>query len=187
MRALKGELCQAEKRRLGGPMDESAKEESPLNLLPLPLVTVFLDFDGVLHPLGAPTERLFERADVLELTLKELPNVEVVVSSTWAAYHSLAHIREFLEVWPTLYERVVGVTAQCRQLPSHYPEVPSRETQCRDWLIANKRSLLHWCAIDDERLNFLTHERVIYTNSKKGFTACDAHRLRELIHTLRLG
>ncbi len=168
-------------------MDGSEKEESALSVLPPPLVTVFLDFDGVLHPLGATTDRLFERADVLELALKELPNVEVVVSSSWAAYHSLTQIREFLEVWPTLHERVVGITTQSRQFPSHYPEVPGRETECMSWLMANKRSVMHWCAIDDERLNFLTHERVIYTNPKKGFSACDAHRLRELIQALRFG
>ena len=82
--------------------EERNKQPSPN------VVTIFLDFDGVLHPVGATSDRLLDKAGRLADALQEMPNTEVVISSSWAAYHSLQEIRDLLEGWPALHSRIVG-------------------------------------------------------------------------------
>jgi len=46
-------------------------------------VTLFIDFDGVLHPEYGPSSRFFESLPLLALVLQDRPWVELVVSSNW--------------------------------------------------------------------------------------------------------
>ena len=145
------------------------------------VVTIFLDFDGVLHPVGATSDRLFEKGGMLAEVLQEMPNTEVVISSSWVAYHSLQEIRDLLEQWPALHSRIVGVTEQQIRGRIERSDFPERETQCLDWLISNKRSLYRWVAIDDDALNFATRERLVQTRGIVGLMPVDLVELRRLV------
>ena len=81
------------------------------------------------------------QAGMLAEVLQEMANIEVVISSSWAAYHSLTEIRDLLEGWPALHSRIVGITEQRIRGRIERSDFPERETQCLDWLISNKRSL----------------------------------------------
>lgn len=152
------------------------------NKQPTPkVVTIFLDFDGVLHPVGATSDRLFEKAGELAEMLQELRHTEVVISSSWAAYHSLQQIRDLLEGWPALHIRIVGITEQRIRGQIERSDFPERETQCLDWLISNNRSLYRWVAIDDNALNFATRERLVKTCGFVGLTQVDLEKLRRLV------
>ena len=149
------------------------------------MITVFLDFDGVLHPQAATTDRLFEKAELLQACLQQRENTEVVISSSWAAYHPLQHMRDFFEDLPGLQRLIVGCTQQ-----RGHPRVdfgvdrglmPLRESQCRNWLIANQREPYRWLAIEDDRLNFKAHDHVVFTEPAVGFTPRDAQLLLKLM------
>lgn len=145
------------------------------------VVTIFLDFDGVLHSVGAASNRLFEKAEMLADVLQKMPPTEVVISSSWAAYHSLQEIRELLQAWPQLHSRIVGVTEQRFRERIERSDFPERETQCLDWLISHKRSLYRWVAIDDDALNFTTRGRLVHTRGGLGLTLEDVESLRRIV------
>lgn len=90
--------------------------------------TVFLDFDGVLHPSdvylvrGTPVLRrdglnLFEWAPLLEQTLLPfLPRLNIVLSTTWVGHFGREQAASHLPV--AIRERVVGATypKNCAQI-----------------------------------------------------------------------
>lgn len=145
------------------------------------LTTIFLDFDGVLHPVGAQADRLFEKAGLLAEVLKEQSNTEVVISSSWAAYRSLQQIKDLLKTWPALTSLIAGKTQQRLGEWGSQSDFPERETQCLDWLISNERSLYRWIAIDDDIQNFATRERLLHTKSTVGLTPTDLAALQRML------
>lgn len=152
-----------------------------------PLITVFLDFDGVLHPQGGTTDRLFEKADLLQLCLQQVDHIEVVISSSWAEHYSLEKMRDFFEEQPDLHRLIVGCTLQKGNPKVDFGAMPLRESQCRNWLIANQREPHQWLAIEDDLLNFKAREHVVFTDPRQGFRARDASRLFELARLMRGG
>lgn len=150
-----------------------------------PLITIFLDFDGVLHPQGGTTDRLFEKAGLLEICLQQVDNIEVVISSSWAEHYPLEKMRDFFEEQPDLHRLIVGCTLQKGNPNVDFGAMPLRESQCRNWLIANQREPHRWLAIDDDPLNFKAREHVVVTDPKQGFRTRDAERVLELTGHLR--
>lgn len=152
-----------------------------------PLITVFLDFDGVLHPQGGTTDRLFEKANLLQICLQQVEHVEVVISSFWAEYHPLEDMWDFFEEQPYLHRLIVGCTLQKGNPKVDFGDMPLRESQCRNWLIANQREPHRWLAIEDDPLSFKARENVVFTDPRQGFRTRDAERLLELAGHLRSG
>lgn len=150
-----------------------------------PLIILFLDFDGVLHPQGGPTDRLFEKANLLQICLQQVEHVEVVISSSWAEHYRLEDIRDFFEEQRDLHRLIVGCTLQKGPPKVDFGAMPLRESQCRNWLIANQREPHRWLAIEDDRLNFNAREQVVFTDPRQGFRARDAERLLGLVRQLR--
>lgn len=150
-----------------------------------PLITVFLDFDGVLHPQGSTTDGLFEKANLLQTCLQQVEHVEVVISSSWAEYYPLEDMRDFFEEQPDLHRLIVGCTLQKSNLQVDFGAMPLRESQCRNWLIANQREPHRWLAIEDDPLNFKARENVVFTDPRQGFRARDAERVLGLVRQLR--
>jgi hypothetical protein len=75
-------------------------------------VILFLDFDGVLHPrpVAARNCEVFCAIHRLEDVLRQVPDVEVVISSSWRHHHPFGEMREYFA------EDVrcrVGVTPTC--------------------------------------------------------------------------
>ncbi|GAB4088293.1 HAD domain-containing protein [Hydrogenophaga soli] len=140
--------------------------------------TLFLDFDGVLHPEYGHPSRFFEALPLLATVLLPRPWVEVVVSSNWRYERAdaattgsttlpattvttsatsvwrlkpMVKVNEWLQAEPLLCQRVVGINPL---MPDH-SQLPDRilayerEAQCLAWLRAWRPSRLHWLALDD--------------------------------------
>lgn len=136
--------------------------------------TLFLDFDGVLHPEYGHPSRFFEALPLLVTVLHPRPWVEVVVSSNWRYERAdavttgstttvatsatsvwrlkpMEKVNEWLKAEPLLCQRVVGInplTPDGSQLPDRVLAY-EREAQCLAWLRAWRPSRLHWLALDD--------------------------------------
>ncbi len=98
---------------------------------------LFLDIDGVLHPLPDPGQsgaEQFTRLDLLEEVLRQLPHVDVVISSSWRELHPLDDIRTYFS--PDVQARIVDVTpmrvaaAKCRLKCASSCAIPSAWPGC---------------------------------------------------------
>lgn len=103
---------------------------------------IFLDFDGVLHPLNAGSTGLqhFCWLPVLARLLEPYDDVRIVVHSTWRYIHTDDELRELLE---TLGHRFVGSA----------PRAP-REQAIEMVLAANKGTVDNHLALDDDAKEF---------------------------------
>jgi hypothetical protein len=118
---------------------------------------LFLDCDGVLHP-------VYPRADLppgendrfvylarFTAVMREFPGVDIVVASDWRKLHSLGQLRALLG--PELGARVIGAT----------PDLPRpdldwdghRQREVMHFLGANRPSGGKWIAVDDDPRNYL--------------------------------
>jgi len=72
-------------------------------------ITLFLDFDGVLHPEPCfDRSRLFCQLPVLEAVLRDFPEVDIVISSSW---RELLHLDDLKSLFSgDIAWRIVGVT-----------------------------------------------------------------------------
>lgn len=145
------------------------------------LVTIFLDFDGVLHPTWAKTQNLFEKAGLLEAAAADLVNIEFVISSSWAAYKGLDLLRPRFMPYPALHRLIVDTTCQLQKLAKEFETMPEREAQCRTWLLDNGRHPDHWLAIDDDANNFKSTTNLIRTDGNVGLTDREVRALKEMV------
>jgi len=68
---------------------------------------LFLDFDGVLHPLNSKRESLFCNVHYLEKSL-EGASCKIVITSNWRLTHSIDAMRELLP--QKISELIIGAT-----------------------------------------------------------------------------
>lgn len=132
---------------------------------------IFLDFDGVLHPDGVAK---FSRLPVLELFLSEMPEAEIVVSSTWREDHTLEQLRGFFS--PHLRSRISGVTPS---LDDGY-ERGGRQREILSYLENEGLSGENctWVALDDIALFFEDACRnLVLTDASVGFTEREGEQL----------
>ena len=77
---------------------------------------LFLDFDGVLHPeysdRAVPDEIAFCHLPRFEAVLRDFPNVEIVISSTWRYHLPLDALRERFSADKDCALHVLGETAR---------------------------------------------------------------------------
>lgn len=139
------------------------------------MLTIFLDFDGVLHR-DSDFWHEFFRLPALEQTLESvgLDQLEIVLSTTWREKQD---INELLEPFSAkLKARVAGVT----------PAIPtSREFQrweeCRKWIADNDRDG-PWLAVDDTALEFPPGcINLFHVTGDNGITDEELIRLKEKI------
>lgn len=122
--------------------------------------TVYLDFDGVLHPAdvrvtaaeplrprvynGEPTDHLlFEHAPLLERILMPHPQVRLILATSWV--RTLGYEFTVQQLPLGLRERVIG-TIWREELLEHPPRTRYDAIQTD----ANVRGLVRWLAIDDD-------------------------------------
>lgn len=142
---------------------------------------IFLDFDGVLHPISsrivrqeggaividqAPDgEPIFCRVPLLAAVLRDFPEVRIVLSSSWTRYVPKAALLEPLQ---DLADRVIGSL-------SPY-ERGTRYERVRTFLEPFEGE--PWIAIEDDRRNFPDAVPVLWTDSSTGLTIKDLALLR---------
>lgn len=145
---------------------------------------IFIDFDGVTHPLGGVED--FRCLPLIEEVLRDYDETRIVIASDWRMLYSLPRLTNRFS--KDLRERVLDTTPQMfvrrgMQLQG------LREREAMQWLA--RRGLdpttSAWCAIDDAPGNWPTRSRLVLTDFKHGFCGEDALRLRRLLESLRQG
>lgn len=145
---------------------------------------LFLDFDGVIHPLHCHESKHFCHLHLFEEILKKVPHLEVVVSSTWRTQRSLSALRALFP--KTLSDRIVGMTP----LYSALDDIPDslvnyqREAECQAWLQQNGKLAKRWVALDDSSWNFRPfNKNVFLVDSANGLDALTAEHFLSYLMT----
>jgi hypothetical protein len=113
---------------------------------------LFLDIDGVLHPVGVDysfSSRFFNHLPRLEALLREFESVDVVISSDWRLAESIEQLQRYFSA--DIRHRIIGATPQIG------PSVGfsnRRQLEIQAWLDGNGRSDAEWVALDDWPSNF---------------------------------
>lgn len=137
---------------------------------------LFLDFDGVLHSFLAPKDssHLFENRDRLEGVLRDHPNVQIVISSTWRENHSLEELAALFSL--DIRSRIVGVlpVIEIRSL-ADMENIRFKEIS----LYLNGRSD-RWVALDDD-LDLFPKDCVNLIQCIDGFGNVEEEKLRNFL------
>lgn len=151
-------------------------------------MTLFLDFDGVLHPDPCAEEVRFCRRNLVQNILREFPQVDIVLTTTWRLRDPLDSSGTILKrhFSGDIAERIVGVTPNHKDLDrSQAPDgmdLYPREWECIAWLRANRPYSQHWLALDDKAYLFRPfNKNLMVTNAATGFVSADESRLRQLL------
>jgi len=111
---------------------------------------LFLDFDGVLHPEPCYDDRnLFCRRAQFENILRDFPNVEIVISSSWRDTRTLEELRTFFS--DDIGKRIIGVTPDWRDLQELHEVIGTypRHIEIEGWRRHVGRIWEPWVALDD--------------------------------------
>ncbi|MDM0007470.1 HAD domain-containing protein [Variovorax sp. J22G73] len=143
---------------------------------------LFLDIDGVLHPVGVDysfSSRFFSHLPLLEELLREFKSVNVVISSDWRRAESIEQLQRYFS--DDIRHRIIGATPQIDPNAAVHHR---RQLEIQAWLDGNGRSDAEWVALDDWPSSFEPgFARLVLTDSKQAF---DQDRLQELrSHFLR--
>lgn len=147
--------------------------------------TIFLDFDGVLHPEGLDdASRLFECAPRLWAILRAVPAAQVVFSTSWRSHHSLGELNDYATAGggEDLAGRFIGGTPKIRTFDEIGADL-HRENECIAWR-EQAGHIGAWLAIDDIQHWFSTPSRNVFiTDYRVGLSDNDVPliiaRLRE--------
>jgi hypothetical protein len=109
---------------------------------------LFLDFDGVLHPLNSEKENLFCKVHYLERAL-EGASLKIVITSNWRLTYNTQKMRELLP--RSIGELVIGATEVINEI-NH-----KRFIEIENYLSTHiNSSSIDWRAIDDSPQDFPT-------------------------------
>ena len=130
--------------------------------------TLFLDFDGVLHPSSGLNKKLFSKIYLLDDLVSEF-SFEVVISSTWRLYYDMNYLKGSLG---KIGEKVIGGTGDSVSEPY------ARYREIQEYVKLN--SIRDWRALDDARQEFPSGEkRLIFCEPNLGVETKQLITLRE--------
>ena len=158
--------------------------------------TLYLDFDGVLHPdavyrfgrrieLRRPGHALFECAPILEQHLAPYPQLQIVLSTSWVRVLSYDDARGWLP--PSLRVRVVGATWHSHMQQDRW-HVMTRFEQVWSDVCRNRHT--RWLAVDndDEGWPARYRDRLVHTADEVGLADAGAqHELRVKLWDMAAG
>ena len=144
---------------------------------------LFLDFDGVLHPV-VRSKDAFCRLPLLAAWLQEWPGVDVVVSSSWRA---LVPQRELVDLLGLVVgQRVVGCTPDLPRPTLRRFCLAEREQEIGMWLEISWEPQRPWVALDDWALLFFPDSpRLVLCDDLEGITPAVLDQLT--MHARRAG
>ena len=146
---------------------------------------LFLDFDGVLHPLEAEGAELFSCLQKLWTLLRRHPEIEVVFSTAWRSSFPLNTLRKYVTLGggEDLALRFIATTTD---EIDHDSDLMSRLIECESWLAENAREQEPWIAIDDMAVLFGHHPaaNVYIVNPAHGLREHDVEAISALIRRL---
>jgi len=137
---------------------------------------LFLDFDGVTHPVSGSPPFKDECINALSVVVSKL-DASIVITSTWRYDKTLDELRDLLGA--RLGARVIDITPMLDIDPFiHWP----RAREVNEWINIHYSHDKPWAAIDDEEGNY--PEGLSYiTDRRLGFTNKDIDVLIKYIKT----
>lgn len=134
-----------------------------------PKFLVFLDFDGVLHPLKAVDHERF-RPDAIHSVNRILDELEanIVLSTAWRMDFGIERFGAWFK------NRIIDST------PVHELDLKSENPRFREVMdFVKDRGWLHvpWIAIDDKRSHYPVSAPAYITDPKTGITSNDADNI----------
>ncbi|MDP9993999.1 hypothetical protein J2W28_004300 [Variovorax boronicumulans] len=143
---------------------------------------LFLDIDGVLHPVGMDysfSSRFFSHLPGLEALLREFESVDVIISSDWRLAESIEQLQRYFSA--DTRHRIIGATPQ---IDPNATVLHRRQLEIQAWLDGNGRNDAEWVALDDWPSSFEAgFERLVLTDPKRAFDEDSFQELRS--HFLR--
>ncbi|WP_244164298.1 HAD domain-containing protein [Variovorax atrisoli] len=143
---------------------------------------LFLDVDGVLHPVETDysfSSRFFSHLPLLEELLREFRSVDVVISSDWRLAESVEQLQRYFS--EDIRHRIIGATPQ---LDPDAAVQHRRQLEIQAWLEGNGRRDAEWVALDDWPESFEAgFTRLVFTEPKRAFDQDSFQELRA--HFLR--
>ena len=144
---------------------------------PTPLL--FLDFDGVLHPLKSGEAGRFVLMPAFEAWARKHPAIEIVISSTRRQIFPFETIRRFFSA--DIRPRIIGVTPIV-VVEAEY----KRHHEIGAWLRKNQREAAPWVALDDSPERFPPDcPNLVLCDPARGFDADIAERLTRAFAAVR--
>lgn len=144
------------------------------------MLTLFLDFDGVLHPEFCNAKEHFCCLAHFEDAVRRIPACSIVISSTWRLQQSIEKMRRNFS--PGIGSLIVGATPMFKDLDV----VPDRllgyerEAECEAWLRTHERAHLPWIAIDDRPWLYRPFNSSLFLVD--GATGLTPDRAQKLVH-----
>ncbi len=150
---------------------------------------LFLDFDGVCHPERSDVDQFFRRSElVLEPWLRQRPDVEVVISSSWRETYSMTEMREFFS--DDLKSRFISSTPVFRRDEwaqrdgEPVPEGHEREAEIRRWLHQSAAPSRPWVALDDQPWRFKSScKTLVVCDGRVGLTERELELVDEVLRS----
>lgn len=143
---------------------------------------LFLDIDGVLHPVGVDysfSSRFFSHLPRLEELLREFGSVDVIISSDWRLAESIEQLQRYFSA--EIRHRIIGATPQ---IAPHVVVHHRRQLEIQAWLDGNGRRDAEWVALDDWPSSFEAgFARLVLTDPARAFDLDSFQELRS--HFLR--
>lgn len=144
------------------------------------MMILFLDFDGVLHPYPLHIEdqhaELLQHTPLLWTLLRQHPDLQVVVSSSWRERFPVSYLADFLTYGggEDLIDRIIGTTPILNHV--------ERDRECMAWLMSNGHIGTPWLALDDQPALFQRYREELYhVNPKHGLRDFDISQISERI------
>lgn len=139
---------------------------------------LFLDFDGVLHPIIA-NGSLFSCLPRLEKVLRDHPEVKIVISSAWRYSHDLEALRDYFS--PDIRPRIISTTPVTNESRGIIIIGQERHLEILTWIEQNAYKG-PWIALDDAHKEFPEDcEELIRCYPRDGFDEAVELELRRAI------
>jgi hypothetical protein len=147
------------------------------------MYVLYLDFDGVLHHedvrwspkrgayMSAPGEQLFAYVDLLDRQLRDLPDLRIVLSTSWTVRYGYS--RTAARLPDSLRRRVIGSTWHSRMDKNLFYGTPRGLQVIQD---LQRRKPTGWFALDDDDEGWPAWSRpyLVQTDGALGISAPNA-------------
>lgn len=151
-------------------------------------LVLFLDVDGVLHPLTREPGQLYRSVPLLEEVLRGYPDIEVVISSDRRIHESLDELRKRFS--PDIRPRIIDVNPfadnftelEDSMFPADLFRHP-RQKECLAWLADHRPGgRTWWVAIDDTVDHFHPMQTNIYwVDGTRGLEVSELKQLKDFL------
>jgi len=142
-------------------------------------ILIFLDFDGVTHPVSANNK--YFRPDCIQSIYSaiNLYNVKIVITSTWRLDMAFDQMVEHLG---TLGPYVVDCTPEINEPFIRHV----RQLEVEKYLSEKNLHHVPWIAIDDNAAFYRDDAPVLIVDGRKGFSLQDVKPLTDLMDNVLL-